>query len=72
MMNLVASCHERFHGILPKKYSRTFHELLWGLYKEMPTNIWGQSDIVTHSTNIRNKVYPFKEALFCQRDFSPY
>jgi hypothetical protein len=41
-------CHGRFHGILIKEYS----ELPWGLYKENPTNIRGQSDIVTHSTNI--------------------
>jgi hypothetical protein len=71
-MNLVAGCHGRFHGILPKKYSRTFHELNGDYKEEMPTNIWGQWDIVTHSTNIINKVYPLKEALFCQRDFSRY
>jgi hypothetical protein len=35
------------------------------------TSIRDQSDIVTHSTNILNKVYPFQEALFHQRDFSP-
>jgi hypothetical protein len=43
-------CHGRLRGILPKEYSGTFHELPWGLYKEMPTNIRGQSDIVTPST----------------------
>jgi hypothetical protein len=52
MMNLVAGCRRRFHGILPKEYSRTFHELPWGLYKETPINTTGQSDIVIHSTNI--------------------
>jgi hypothetical protein len=45
-------CHGRFHGSLPKEYSGTFHGLPWGLYKEMPTNTQGQSDIVTHKTNI--------------------
>jgi hypothetical protein len=32
----------------------------WGLKKEMHTNKRGQSDIVTHTTNILNKVYPAK------------
>ncbi len=64
-------CHGRFHGILPKEYSRTFHEFPRGLYKEMPTNTQGQSDL-THSTNIWSKVYPFQKALFCLRDFSPH
>jgi hypothetical protein len=41
-----------FPSILPKEYSKIYHELPWGLHKEMPTNIMGQSDIVTHSTNI--------------------
>jgi hypothetical protein len=50
-------CHGRFHGILPKEYSETFYELPWGLYKDMPTNTWGQSDIVSHQTNILNKAY---------------
>ena len=45
-------CHGRFHGILPKEYSGTFYGLPWGLYKEMSTNTQGQSDIVTHKTNI--------------------
>ncbi len=63
-------CHGRFHGILPIEYSGTFHELPWGLYKEMPTNIRGQSDIVTPSTYIWNKAYPFQEALFHQRFFT--
>ncbi len=40
-------CHGRFHGILPKEYSRTLYELPWGLYKEMSTKTKGQSDIVT-------------------------
>jgi hypothetical protein len=44
--------HGRFSGILPKEYSGAFYELPWGLYKEMSTNIRGQSDIVIHSTNI--------------------
>jgi hypothetical protein len=38
----------------------------------MPTNTQGQSDIVTHSTNIWNKVYSFQEALFRQWDFLPH
>jgi hypothetical protein len=42
----------RFHGILPKEYSRKFHGIPWGLYKEMPTDTMGQSDILTHSTYI--------------------
>jgi hypothetical protein len=51
--NLVSGvCHGRFHGILTKEYSRTFHEPSWGLYKEMHTNIRGQSDVVTHSAKI--------------------
>jgi hypothetical protein len=62
--------HGRLHGILPKEYSGTFHEPPWGLYKEMPINIRGRSDIVTHSTNILNKVNPFQEALFHPRAFS--
>ena len=45
-------CHGRFHGILPKEYSGTFHELPWGLYKGMSTNKQGQSDIITHKTSI--------------------
>jgi hypothetical protein len=52
-MNLLAKvCHGRFHDILPKEYSGTFPELLWGLEKEMHNNNRGQSDIVTHTTNI--------------------
>ncbi len=53
-------CHGRFHSILPKEYPGTFWELPWGLYKEMPTNTQGQSDIVSHQTNIWNKVYRVK------------
>jgi len=49
-------CQGGFHSILQKR-SGTFYELPWGLYKEMPTNAWGQSDIVSHQTNIWNKVY---------------
>jgi len=40
---------------------RTLYELPWGLFKEMLTNTQGQSDIVTRPTNIRNKVYRFKQ-----------
>jgi hypothetical protein len=32
----------------------------WGLKKEMHTNKRGQPDIVTHTTNILNKVHPAK------------
>jgi len=35
-----------------------------GLFKEMFTNTQGQSDIVTHKTNIWNKVYLYKWAFF--------
>jgi hypothetical protein len=45
-------CHGKFHGILPKEYSGTFHGLPWGLFKEMFINTQGQSDIVIHKTNI--------------------
>jgi len=45
-------CHGRFHGILPKEYPGTFYEVPWGLFKEMFTNTQGQSDMVTHPTNI--------------------
>ncbi len=45
--------HGRFHGMLPKEYSGTFHWLPWGLYKEMPTNTQGQSDISIHKSQIR-------------------
>ncbi len=56
---------------MPKEYYRTLHELTWGLYKEMPINMRGcQSDIVARSTNIRNEVYPFQDALFRQRFFT--
>ncbi len=50
-------CHGRFHGVLPKEHPGAFYDVPWGLYKEMPTNNHGQSDIVTHSTNIWNKEY---------------
>jgi hypothetical protein len=45
-------CHGRFHGILPKEYSGTFHGLPWGLFKEMFTNTQGQSDIEIHKKNM--------------------
>jgi len=45
-------CHGRFQGILPREHSGTFYEVPWGLFKKMPTNAQGQSDIVTHPTNI--------------------
>ncbi len=45
-------CHGRFHGILPKEYPGTFDELPQGLYKEMPNKTQGQSDILSHQTNI--------------------
>jgi hypothetical protein len=38
--------------MLPKEYSGTFYEVPSGLFKEMPTNTQGQSDIVTRQTNI--------------------
>jgi len=41
----------RLHDILPKEYSETFPEVLWGLKKEMPTNNESQSDIATHKTD---------------------
>ncbi len=52
MMHLIAGCVMGFHGILPKEHSLTFYELPWGLYKGTTTNMQGQSDIVTHKTNI--------------------
>ncbi len=57
-------CHARFHGILPKEYSGTFYEVPWGLYQEMFTNTQGQSDIVTHQTNIWNKVSTTPKGFF--------
>jgi hypothetical protein len=45
-------CHGRFHGVLPKEHPWDFYDVPWGLYKEMSTNNHGQSDIVTHTTNI--------------------
>jgi hypothetical protein len=52
MIHLVAGHIRRFHGILPKEHSGTVDEVPWGLFKEMLTNTQGQSDIVTHTTNI--------------------
>ncbi len=53
MVHLVAGCvMEGSLIILPKEYSGTFYEVPWGLFKEMPTNTQGQSDIVTPQTNI--------------------
>ncbi len=49
---VVWMCHGKFHDILPKEYYGTFYEVPWGLFKEMITNTQGQSDIVTHQTNI--------------------
>jgi hypothetical protein len=49
---VVWMCHGKFHDILPKEYSGTFYEVPWGLFKEVITNRQGQSDIVTHQTNI--------------------
>jgi hypothetical protein len=45
-------CHGRFQDVLPKEHPGTFCDVPWGLYKEMPTNKHGQSDIVSHTTNI--------------------
>jgi hypothetical protein len=50
-------CHGRFHDVLPKEHPGAFYDVPWGLYKGMSTNNHGQSDIVTHSTNICNKEY---------------
>ena len=47
---------------------RTFYELPWGLYKGMPTNTQGQSDIVIHKTNIWNKVSTMPKGLFTTID----
>ncbi len=47
-MNLVAGCVMEGSMLMPKEYSTTFLELTWGLYKEMPNNIRGQTYIVTH------------------------
>jgi hypothetical protein len=40
-----SSCCWECHG-------RCFHDVSWGLEKEMSPNNHGQSDIVTHTTNI--------------------
>jgi hypothetical protein len=45
-------CHGRFHGVLTKEHPGAFSDVPWGLYKEMPTNNHGHSDIATHTTNI--------------------
>jgi hypothetical protein len=45
-------CLGRFHDVLPKEHPGAFYDVPWGLYKEMPTNNHGQSDIVSHPTNI--------------------
>jgi hypothetical protein len=57
-------CHGRFRGILPKEYAGTFYEVPWGLFKETFTSTQGQSDIVTHKSNIWNKVYVSKWTFF--------
>ncbi len=57
-MQLVAGCvMEGFHDILPKEHPGAFYDVPWGLYKEMPTNNHGQSDIVIQTTNILSKEY---------------
>ncbi len=43
---------EGFHDVLPKEHPEAFHDAPRGLYKEMSTNNHGQSDVVTHTTNI--------------------
>jgi hypothetical protein len=49
-MQLFAGCvMEKFHGVLPKGHPGAFYDVPWGLFKEMPTNNHGQSDIVTHN-----------------------
>jgi hypothetical protein len=50
-------CHGRFHGILPKEHPGTFYEVPRGLYKGMSSNTHGQSDMITHPTNILHKQY---------------
>ncbi len=45
-------CHGRFNDILPKEHPGAFYDVPWGLYKGMSTDNHGQSDIVTHTTNI--------------------
>ncbi len=54
---------EGFHDVLAKEHPGAFHDVPWGLFKEMPTNNHGQSDIVTHATNTLNKEYHN----FCKR-----
>ena len=52
-MHLVAGCvMDGSIVFLSKEHSGAFHDVSWGLYKEMSTNNHGQSDIVTHTTNI--------------------
>ncbi len=41
---------EGFHYVLPKEHPGA--DVPWGLNKGMSTNNQGQSDIVTHTTNI--------------------
>ena len=51
-------CHGRFHGILPKEYSGTFHGLPWGLYKGMHTNTQGlQTDVFLHQVEKQTLAY---------------
>jgi hypothetical protein len=57
---------ESFHDFLQKEHPWAFYDVQWGLYKEMPTNNHGQSDIVSHTTNIGNKEY----CKLLQTDFS--
>jgi hypothetical protein len=53
LIHLVAGCvMEGFHDVLPKEHPGALYDVLWGLFKEMPTNNHGRSDIVTHTTNI--------------------
>jgi hypothetical protein len=42
----------KVHGILTKEYSGTLYEVPSGLFKDMFTNTQGQSDIITHPTDI--------------------
>ncbi len=50
-------CHGRFHGVLPKEHPGAFYDVPWGLYKEMPANNHGQSDIASQTTDVRKKEY---------------
>ncbi len=67
-MNLVAGCVMKVSMVFCQKNilepSMSFH----GDYiKEMPTNKRGQSDIVTHSTNIWSKVYSFQRGFILSK-----